>query len=384
MSRMTDRQFYTVDFLSPVHIGSGQRLREHEFAVLDGWLLRFDVNRLLERLGDNERALESYTQQGVGAVVGRWPEGERQKCAFYSIGWTGKAPREVLEHIANSFGQLYLPGSSLKGAIRTGIVWSFLHEGRTGQYAVHIGRDRRQKWAGQPLLQAVLGADPNHDLLRALRVFDSSPLTMPGHVAVVETKSTVGEPNNRLSWLRGKGNHVAHPQDAFSTWLECLTPSASGKLRVIIERDAFLLEGKTEQRTSHPDNPARALELDEPRRVLLSDWPRHCNAFARHVIEGEIKFGKRFGLRTYTQFHEERLREMEESEEAVHLILGWGTGWRTKTVTEAFGETGIRQVRQLYGLGRGEPFPKTRKVVFENGQPTVPLGWVRLGPQTPI
>lgn len=381
---MIDRQIYTVDFLSPVHIGSGQKLGGHEFAVLDGQLVRFDVNRLLERLGDNERALESYMQQGVGAVVRRWSEGERQACIRYSIGWTGKEPREVLEHIADSFGRLYLPGSSLKGAIRTAIVWGFLYERQADKYKVHIGRDRRREWAGQPLLQAVLGADPNHDLLRALRVFDSSPLPMPGHVAVVGVKVAVAEPNNRLTWLRRKGDHVPHPQEAFSTWLECLTPAASGKVQVIIEQDAFLLEGQTEQDASHSANPPQALKFHEARRALLSDWVRRCNAFARHVAEGEVKFGQRFGLTTYAQLHEERLHEMEQSGGTVYLILGWGTGWRTKTVTEAFGEPGIRQVRQLYQLGRGEPFPKTRKVVFEHGQPMVPLGWVRLRPQSPI
>lgn len=383
MSGMIDRTVYTVERLSPVHIGSGKRLREHEVAVMDGRLERYDVNRLLELLANDHRALEVYTEQGAGAVVRRWRKEERRACVLYAVNWPGRQPREVLEHIADVLGRLYLPGSSIKGAIRTGVAWSFLQDGQAAKLASQIGRDRRREWAGQPLMQAVLGAEPNRDLLRAFRVFDSTPLSISEHVGVVETKSAVAEPNGHVAWLRGKGQHVAQSQDAFSSWVECTTSAASHKLQVVIERDAFLLEGKTEETSLHPDNPPQALGFDEGRRRLISEWVRRCNAFARHVADGEVRFGQRLRMTAYVKFHEERLREMEQSDGTVYLILGWGTGWRTKTVTEAFGDAGIRQVRQLYRLGRGDLFPKTRKIIFDRGQPTVPLGWVRLRPQTP-
>jgi hypothetical protein len=41
----------------------------------------------------------------------------------------------------------------------------------------------------------------------------------------------------------------------------------------------------------------------------------------------------------------------------------------------------VGRLRRLFHLGKGDPFPKTRRVLFEDGKPTLPLGWIRLIPE---
>jgi CRISPR/Cas system CSM-associated protein Csm5 (group 7 of RAMP superfamily) len=63
-----ERRIYRVELLSPVHIGSGQRLGPADFAVLDGRLWRFDPERLTAALARDPRALDRYIQEGAAAL----------------------------------------------------------------------------------------------------------------------------------------------------------------------------------------------------------------------------------------------------------------------------------------------------------------------------
>lgn len=368
MRALVAQQLFTAEILSPVHIGCQMRLGTHDIGVLDGQLVRFDVERMFERLAADPRAMSLYVSEGAAAAARLWPPNVRRAYVRYAVPWAGPPPREVMAHVADPFGRAYLPGSSLKGAIRAGLLWWFLAEGnRQSEYAQFAGMDRRKEWAGQPLTRAVLGQDPNHDLLRALRVFDCTPAPHAA-LTVVEARAAVMEPDGSLQWIRRAGEHVGDPRRAFAVWAEGIAESASGGMRLAVERDEFLL---SESRSS--------LSGEAPVALLLR-WTECCNAFARRIAEGELEFGRRCGLDGYAAFHEARLRDLDRSTGHVYLILGWGTGWRSKTVTEALGSQAIRVVRRIGRLGRGDPFPKTRKILFENGRPTRPPGWVRLAP----
>jgi CRISPR-associated protein Csm5 len=84
------------------------------------------------------------------------------------------------------------------------------------------------------------------------------------------------------------------------------------------------------------------------------------------------------------RFYDELLNRIKaESDEAVFLNIGWGGGWRTKTVVELFGDEAVQEVVSRYGLDRGShsrPFPKTRKVAWRGSNDFVPLGWLKLSP----
>jgi len=118
-----------ITVLSPLHIGNGQALlRGYDFVVHNGRTWRID-----------EDALFSATQSGDAAfdatLLGR-PADELLEVADYREGnelfryvmdgTPSAATRgaEVAEQIKDVFDRPYLPGSSLKGALRTLLLWS--------------------------------------------------------------------------------------------------------------------------------------------------------------------------------------------------------------------------------------------------------------------
>jgi CRISPR-associated protein Csm5 len=215
-------------------------------------------------------------------------------------------------------------------------------------------------------MQALMGKEPHEDALRALRVFDSGPAPSDA-LDVGRIRVAVHEPSGALSWLQAPGKHVADPGQAFEIVAEILRPHPRAALRVEVEADAFLLE--------------RDVLGPEERRARVREWARACNAFARHVAEGELRFGERLGLAAWAAFYRRLLTQMEAEPQAIYLNLGWGGGWRSKAAAEAMGAEAVGRLRRLFNLGKGDPFPKTRRVLFEDGKPTLPLGWIRLIPE---
>jgi len=59
-------QTFAVTFLSPIHIGTEERLDEHDFVYENGHLIRFRITPILERMGEQE--LERFVNEGLEAV----------------------------------------------------------------------------------------------------------------------------------------------------------------------------------------------------------------------------------------------------------------------------------------------------------------------------
>ena len=80
---------------------------------------------------------------------------------------------------------------------------------------------------------------------------------------------------------------------------------------------------------------------------------------------------------------EERLKEIGASQNYCMLSVGWGGGLHSKVAcleTEGAAYRSVLKQYSLYdrALQTGLPFPKTRRVIFENNQPASLPGWVLL------
>jgi len=88
----------------------------------------------------------------------------------------GQGVRTIREQIKDCYHRPYIPGSSLKGAIRTALAWAMLKDGVIRLEKGVIGDNPRN--AAKELMKKLFGADPNHDLLRAMHVFDPEPVSV--------------------------------------------------------------------------------------------------------------------------------------------------------------------------------------------------------------
>ena len=398
-------QTFAVTFLSPIHIGTEERLDEHDFVYENGHLIRFRITPILERMGEQE--LERFVDEGLDAVKD-WlcQSGLWQQAKIYQ----SPVPRQpnwrrepIRPFIADPLLRPYLPGTEIKGAIRTAVAWwllrqkdlTSLEQKLRQRLPQHEPSRRELAQAGQWLEQSLLGSDPNRDILRSLRVQDSTPVE-PHRLKVFPVLVAV-RTNRGLQWLQSprsgqqRSQYTDDHHRAVANFCECLDGSVSG-IKLTVTSDAFLSDGeigKGETRLSVPDE----LGWEEAMRQAVADWKTACNELAKEVAQAERNWWKQvkdasqdIGAKTTAakmeQFYSDLLNRINaESSEAVFLNLGWGGGWRTKTVTELFGDETVQQVVSRYGLDRGansRPFPKTRKVVWRGSNEFAPLGWVRL------
>lgn len=409
IQKLVQTQTFTVKFLSPVHIGTGEQLDNHECVYEGGRIVRFRIAPILERMSDQQLA-----QFIVGGLdehkdwlrkSGLWQQARLYESALpRQPNWLREPLRPF---IADPLFRPYLPGTEIKGAIRTAVAWWLLQMSDKNRLRQLVGKRQRnnqiedqrdRRWAGQWLEQTLLGDDPNYDLLRSLRVQDSTPVAP--HRLKVYPVLVVVRTNNGLRWLRSprrgeRGSQYTSDQNqAIANFCECLDASLSG-IVVSVTEDKFLQVGKIARDNGELVVPKR-LKWDILSLKAVVDWQKACNELAREVAEKERNWWGQLRERStdmnaqivagkMEQFYANLFRQIQsERDKAVFINLGWGGGWRAKTVTEVFGGETVQQVVARYQLDRGaesRPFPKTRKVAWLVGNELAPMGWIKLVPK---
>lgn len=338
----------SLELLSPLHVGSGAAplLSDYDFTAHRGEVWVMDQTRLQDRYSDEE------LRHGIPEIrlsMRLKPE-EYPEYAAYSLPAMGAPGNEILPCIKQVDGRPYLPGSSLKGALRTVIGWAAARDGR----APAVDRmDRSAKYAAGPWERGVFGPSPNLDIMRALLVDDTG--AMPLDTLELATVSVYS--------LRGPELQSKGPGYRFS--IEALKPGSILSCRI----------GVAEGTLSHP-----ALRMAEKRHWIdgICGLGRER---AAELIGAEIKFYADCRMQQLSQFYQRLLQVLEGLEENQLLVqMSWGTGWNAKTLGSALsGDQGFPDVRDRYRLGRpGAPFPKSRRLVERGGIPTEPMGWVKV------
>jgi len=384
-----------LEVLSPLHVGAGGPPLVGGYDVVAdtdrGRFYLIDVERLIAERMTEERILRgedprvdnliapAECPQYARAIL-PGPRGE-DVASQTRQHWT------LLPFERDARGNPYLPGSSLKGALRTALAYAFLRdqlrrlagqEGKArfadtavGQALLaqfSAGNLRREQFA-RPLetrlFQQSEGFDPTHDLLRAVRPADSAPL--PPDATVVEQVGIYRVKNGALELVSPKHR-----------WLvEALPEGTRLQLRLDLDFGPFGVERGL---------PERARQYVEIERLF-----RACREFAWRLVAVESRRMQE-ARSQFTAFYRELAKRIEAAAHAAtpetYLQLGWGTGWRAKTIGPLLelsdiedGKDFLENLVTKLQLGRGQqklPFPRTRRLVERNGQPSLPLGWVRL------
>ena len=119
----------TASVFTPLHIGSGRELlNEYDYAIRSGRTWRLNEGTLLDA--------QDVEDAETAALLGRTPPAQllqerefRADSPFFRYVVAG-APRsqaagaQLREQIKDAFDRPYLPGSSLKGALRTALAWN--------------------------------------------------------------------------------------------------------------------------------------------------------------------------------------------------------------------------------------------------------------------
>ncbi|MFZ5917322.1 MAG: type III-A CRISPR-associated RAMP protein Csm5 [Chloroflexota bacterium] len=351
----------SVSLISPLHIGSGNvLLRSYDFRTVayQTWVL--DRDAILA---------EEYNRAADGAPD--WerlalPPGQLVRddelhdgSAFVRYALAGSTTvDQIREQIKDVYGHCYLPGSSLKGALRTALM---SHAIRSSGFKPDLGQlgDRRE-WAGQAWERALFGADPNHDLLRALIIADSDPLPVsPSPLMLLNVQVfTGGQPGSPIVV------EAVKPDTVFRT-----------TLRV----DDYLFS-----------NASRRLGFQD-RRDWLEKLPQIVGSVSKARIEQEQTWYRgKSGFGAASSLYN-ALSKASVGGSAFLIQMGWGVGWTGKSVAQWLPKSSQDYLRRRYKLGRppkaerdwepdlSRPFPRSRRLRARrsHGQVVadVPLGW---------
>ncbi|WP_456422689.1 type III-A CRISPR-associated RAMP protein Csm5 [Thermococcus sp.] len=395
--------------LSPLHIGNGNQLTPVDIYPEEDKVYVLDLDKLignLQNLGVNLKEIlhllknppgERYVWKGYIDELNLNPK----DYALYTLrihGTPGKESMQIREFIKLN-GRPYIPGSSVKGALRTAVLYRVLKEcGDSGTamdvvsrvknskglverktlelakeigfnshvvefYVEKLSKERVDGKRADDLLEAIVFGmepdrrsgvryEPKRDPLRALIVRDSEPVGKK-HLAVYRVEVV---PVN------------------LPIWVEALEPGTTGNIEVRIDKELLKLN------SGHFNGLLwECLEnYGKPWEVFEDFLWKAVEEFYGEVIKTELTESSR--LRKYEANVESFYSSLKNYEG--HLIrLGWGSGWLSMTVGILLRKEGKwEDVREKLGLGRNPRskrlssyFPKTRRLA--DG---LPMGWVVL------
>lgn len=174
-------QQINIKTLSPIHIGNGVFLQNGSdfVSAKDGkynYIYIIDPRKILsiigvEHLYDWVASIERHTQDTLGFVKRYRPNtqpidfAKRQILSFSAAG-----PTDTLkECLHDGKGIAYIPGSSIKGAIRTAILSTLVSKIANVESRV----TSRGKVSAKQVEEVLFGAEPNSSLFRFLQVGDA-------------------------------------------------------------------------------------------------------------------------------------------------------------------------------------------------------------------
>lgn len=174
--------------LTSVHVGSGRLLQNNlEFLNSDDGekLYILDDQKILQFIGNehlDDWLLSIHKKERTSDLVKRFsPQSTLKDYSKRSLDlFADVIPSDTLkEHIRNGMGNIYIPGSSIKGAIRTAIMSTIASEMNLNEKDIIVGKKRNRNgemvnlYGASELEKEIFGKNPNSDVFRFLRVGDA-------------------------------------------------------------------------------------------------------------------------------------------------------------------------------------------------------------------
>ena len=370
---------YQLKTITPVHIGTGETLSQIDGFYHNGQWNRIDVDAVLAALPESELNRLAIAMGQRGFQWDRYRPMNQLSTAYALPCPEAPGETEIREAIKDAFGRPIIPGSSIKGSIRTALLWSFIDEedkvfdDSINHLKEQLQRGPNRSWAGRPIERGVLGKDPNHDLMRVVQVSDTAPLPINAlemGVAWTVTLNRVGELVQKRA-----GNRE------YKTFVEQIRAEQTLDFSIKVDKTLFGSREKAELGYS-----------DRQEQVVCEALADVCNFVAKGLVNDEAEFYDYYKLPELANFYGSLSKQIVNLRAGGFVLpLGWGTGYRAKTVTELL--TGDNKdlnmkLRRHFRLGSSRSradyydpeFPKTRRVLYDQQRPKSPLGWVLITP----
>ncbi len=266
--------------LTPIHIGAGQTITPENYLVEADTLVRFNPHAVLADMAPGDR--DTYVKHLEQDRVDSAQELLRQRCrpedhGVYRAAIGRGSKRELDELVRNPHrrcevhpfqrnpltGGPVVPGSSLKGAMRTAVVDSLVQEHRDEVASAVTDAKQDRRWrhrneAWQRLERSALGFEEGHMECDPLRMFKVADCDLPWEAARVDQAT--------LMKKGGDGRNLSRVQMHFERLVSRADTS---------EPPTFAVEMELDEREAAYPEVARLLG----RKLRAQDVLDACNEF---------------------------------------------------------------------------------------------------------
>jgi len=375
---------YRVTCLTPTLVGDGQRLSPIDYMVWKDHVNVLDQRRIFRLLAKGPR-LEGYLSQlkkaeklDFGSWGGFAQNYAGRRIPFEHASSTQYWERARAEHLfiptfSTGPSGPYLPGTAIKGALRTGVVHGRITDRSLQDLSARTGSEGRlPRRPAISVEDAALGGG-GADSMRLMSATDSATIPESSfkiYLLRVATLASRGASKFELAWKQSPGGSVKRPEDSTPAFAEMAVPGTT-------------FEGGWRE-NSFLAAPEIAKALRRRDRFDVSAMYGLVNSYTEQLLQLQKQYSEWTGLALLGSTIEQlaaRLNEIRGSERGCVFPLGWGAGFLSKAAFLNTQDEGYRQILKQVGfyaraIQSGLPFPKTRRIVFLGGQPATLAGFV--------
>jgi CRISPR-associated protein Csm5 len=371
--------------LTPTLVGDGRKLAPIDYMVWKDQVNVLDQWRIFRLLAKGPR-LEGYLSQLKRAEkldFASWG-GFAQNFAdrripfespAYSAYWNRAAGESLhIPTFASGPSGHYLPGSPVKGALRTGMVFAHWREGMLQDVLERAKGERAPRRPAEMVEDQALG-NPGTNRMRFVALGDSGTVENSRFRVYLLRTSTL-QPRGGgyvLGWKQSPRGAAdgARPEDSTPIFAEMADPGTA--FAGAWDEKAFFLQPEVRRAVRWPEGFGRA-------RIFEA-----ANVYAAGLIALQKQYAETARLdllyRNLLQL-EQRLEAARQTGTCL-LSLGWGSGLLAKSAWLDTTNPEYREILRQFtlynrALESNLPFPKTRRIVFLANKPATLPGWVEL------
>lgn len=332
-----------LETLTPVHIGSGETIDPYEYVITDK-LYKINLWKFISSLNakDEEKFLEISSSDMIQTRKFIKEKADLSNVTEYSMGvhedtyniYANKMEDEnnslSIQTCIKTLDRPFIPGSSIKGPIRTGLLFSMANKPITDTWNIQ-----------QDVFKF---KNPHDDPFRSLSISDSLPMD-PNSMIVYPVKiyTKKDEKDNKKDEKDNKKSKF----------------KASGLVALIEGTNSYYTDKSV--KIFHDITIDYRLQKQNNFIDITTDKiASSCNEFYQRIIEEELNFYEDSDT-SYAYYLYERLeRDLHnfEKERAFMLRLGWGSGYNSLTIN----------------LAKKTPDSKISRRIIRG---EFPLGWVK-------
>lgn len=364
-----------IEPVSPIFIGSGEKIGKFETVVEGGktYILNFEklmenekfvaffaanVDKILDAASKDKVLLEIFKRLNLNV-------------ADYSYAWfktitdkNGKPKTLQISRFIRSGGRYYIPGSSLKGALRTMIIKSAPEFAAMFKNSFKLEGDELKRKV--KTIEEELFGEPQNSPFKLLRITDSTFIE-----------------SSHVKFKMVQVVHLEQPKQKIPQLFEVWLPNSRGAQASKVKCNIAFLSSNLDKIKNTPQllNYFRGLFANE------SSFVNEMKKAARIIIDMEKKKASMIrdeGIRkVLTHFYNELTNLNEKIENGFLVRIGGHTSFYSKTgYTEFLGEREVGKLKRFFGYSKVtiNNFPITTKVVKLSESPNdiMPLGWIKV------